>query len=57
MNINQPLLMEIKHEAAKTRKMLERVPFEQAAWKPHDKSTALGALDTHIARVPTWIER
>ncbi|HXB10465.1 MAG TPA: DinB family protein [Bacteroidia bacterium] len=57
MNINQPLLMEFKHEAAKTRKMLERVPFEQATWKPHDKSTALGALATHIARVPTWIER
>lgn len=49
--------MEFKQEMAKTRKMLERVPFDKATWKPHDKSSTLVSLATHVARVPTWVER
>jgi hypothetical protein len=29
-------------EMASTRKLLERVPSDKAAWKPHDKSFSLG---------------
>jgi uncharacterized damage-inducible protein DinB len=57
MAVKDGMLMELKHEAANTRKMLERVPFEKAAWKPHEKSHSLSSLATHIARLPTWVER
>jgi uncharacterized damage-inducible protein DinB len=44
-------LPEFDHEMKTTRSLLERVPFENAAWKPHDKSTGLGALASHIANL------
>ena len=50
--MNQALLAEIGHEYGNTRKLLERVPFEQYNWKPHEKSTSLGKLATHIAAIP-----
>ena len=43
------LLPEFDSEMATTRRLLERVPEAQAAWKPHPKSTAVGALAQHIA--------
>lgn len=49
--------MELKHEAANTRKMLERVPFDKATWKPHEKSKSLVELADHITRVLAWVER
>jgi uncharacterized damage-inducible protein DinB len=57
MAMKDGMLREFKHEMEGTRKMLERVPFENRAWKPHDKSHELHALSTHIARIPTWVER
>ena len=57
MALNIALLKELEHEAAKTRKMLERVPMEKADWKPHEKSYSLGSLAIHIARLPSWVER
>ncbi len=57
MSINQSLIAELKHESANTRKMLERVPFDKTDWKPHEKSTALGRLATHIAETPIWVNR
>lgn len=53
--LNQSLIPEFKHEAASTRKMLERVPFEKADWKPHQKSFSLGRLATHVAEIPHWM--
>jgi len=55
MNLNEPLLAELKHEAASTRKMLERVPAESFGWKPHEKSMALMQLAGHVARITTWL--
>ncbi|TCJ19265.1 hypothetical protein EPD60_02275 [Flaviaesturariibacter flavus] len=52
--INQSLLPELKHEAASTRKMLERVPFDKWSWKPHEKSMSLGDLATHVADLVNW---
>ena len=52
MNINEALAAELKMEAATTRKLLERVPQDSLAWKPHDKSMALGRLAGHVAELP-----
>lgn len=54
MSVNQQLLAELKQEAANTRKLLQLVPVDNAAWKPHDKSMALGRLAEHIAEIPGW---
>lgn len=48
------LMPEFDHEMASTRKVLERVPEERFDWKPHPKSFSLGALATHVARLPAW---
>ncbi len=48
-------IVEFRSEGAKTRQMLARVPFEKAAWKPHEKSMHLGALAQHITNLPFWV--
>lgn len=55
MNQKETFLKEFVLEAAKTRKMLERVPFDHATWKPHEKSSTLVALAQHIANLPLWV--
>jgi uncharacterized damage-inducible protein DinB len=52
MSQKQAFINELKHESSLTKKMLERVPLENASWKPHDKSYTLGRLATHIAQTP-----
>lgn len=54
MPIARTILAEFNHEMANTRKVLERVPEEQAAWRPHPKSYSLGELAMHIANMPRW---
>ncbi|HEV2148108.1 MAG TPA: DinB family protein [Longimicrobiaceae bacterium] len=51
MPIAQALLPEFDHEMATTRSLLERVPEHRAAWRPHPKSTELGALAIHVANL------
>jgi uncharacterized damage-inducible protein DinB len=46
------LLQELELEARTTRRVLERVPNEHLAWKPHEKARTLGELALHIATVP-----
>ena len=48
------LLPEFDHEMATTRKLLERVPDDRLAWKPHAKSFTLGQLAQHVATIPMW---
>jgi len=55
MGISEALSAELKHEAATTRKMLERVPEDKLDWKPHEKSMTLGTLAGHIAELPGLI--
>jgi uncharacterized damage-inducible protein DinB len=55
MALKDGLIAELKHEAASTKKLLEKVPTESFAWKPHEKSMTLGRLATHIAQTPRWI--
>ena len=49
MTISETLLPEYDQEIATTRQFIERIPAKDAAWKPHPKSAALGALaeDSH----------
>lgn len=55
MNLSEPLIAELTQEAISTRKMLERVPLESFAWKPHEKSTSLVSLASHIADLPGFV--
>jgi hypothetical protein len=57
MPIAQSLLPEFEHEMATTRALLERVPEDRAAWKPHARSTGLGALAAHVAFLPSMAPR
>ncbi len=52
MNHLQPMLEEFVKEAETTKKVLDRVPADKLAWKPHEKSMTLGQLALHIAKVP-----
>ena len=33
---------------------MERVPDDKLDWKPHEKSSALGALAHHVSDIPNW---
>jgi len=54
MPLVDALLPEFDHEIAVTRKLLERVPDDKFAWKPHAKSMSLGQLAQHVATIPMW---
>ena len=53
--LSESLLPEYDHEMATTRKVLERVPDEHLAWKPHEKSFSMQELATHLASIPGWV--
>jgi uncharacterized damage-inducible protein DinB len=55
MSIAETLLPEYDHELATTRRVLERVPETEFAWKPHAKSMTLGQLAGHVANLPWWL--
>jgi uncharacterized damage-inducible protein DinB len=54
-NISQSLLSELDVELPTTRRLLERVPSDKGAWKPHEKSFSLGHLAQLVARMPGWL--
>ena len=54
MAISDALLPEFDNEMTNTRKTLERVPDDKFAWKPHEKSSAMGNLAGHLANLPSW---
>jgi uncharacterized damage-inducible protein DinB len=53
----EPMSGEIAQEAATTRRVLERVPGDKLAWKPHPKSMSLGQLALHVATIPGGVSR
>jgi len=53
----QAMLGEIQQEAATTRKVLERIPENKLAWRPHQKSMTIGQLALHLAQVPGGIAK
>ncbi len=52
MKLSESILMELDQEAQTTKRVLERIPDDKLAWKPHPKSFSLGQLALHIASVP-----
>ena len=46
------MLREFEQETQTTRRVLERVPDNQLAWRPHEKARTLGELALHVAMVP-----
>jgi hypothetical protein len=55
MSLNSGFQGELQHESGNTLKLLERLPEDKFSWKPHEKSTTLGRLATHIAEIPHWV--
>jgi uncharacterized damage-inducible protein DinB len=55
VSLAEQFAAELTREAATTRRVLERVPESQLAWKPHEKSMSLGQLAYHIAILPRSI--
>lgn len=54
MTQGEELLQELTLEAAVTRRFLERVPFDKAEFKLHEKSEQLGHLAIHVAEIIAW---
>ena len=52
MTLAQALLEPYDIEIAMTRRILERVPEDNLAFKPHEKSMPLGKLAVHVATLP-----
>ena len=52
MSATAAFLQEFEHEAKTTPRVLERVPTDKLAWKPHPKSMSLGELALHVAASP-----
>jgi uncharacterized damage-inducible protein DinB len=52
MKLAESILMELDQEAQTTKRVLDRIPDDKLAWRPHPKSFSLGQLALHIASVP-----
>ena len=50
-SVQQNILTELDQELASTRRILERVPYDQADYKPHPKSMSLWQLATHVVNL------
>lgn len=56
-NSLEAVMIEFREEAAITKRVLDRVPGDKLAWKPHEKSMTLGQLAWHVATVPGGLAR
>ena len=54
MTIAELMLPEFDQEMASTRRLLERVPEDKFAWKPHPKSFSMGDLASHVVNMLGW---
>ncbi|HEX7880729.1 MAG TPA: DinB family protein [Candidatus Eisenbacteria bacterium] len=52
-----PMITELEHESAATKRLLESVPADKLEWRPHPKSMTLGQLANHLAGIPGNISR
>ncbi|ACT03739.1 DinB family protein [Paenibacillus sp. JDR-2] len=52
--MKQLIVGDAEHELTITRCILERLPDEHMAWKPHEKSMTLGGLATHLINLLNW---
>ena len=56
MTIADLLLPEFDQEMATTRRVLERVPDDKLSWKPHDRSSSMGDLASHVVNMIKWTD-
>src|SRR5215813_7195604 len=56
MTTSQTITLDYDEEMRNTRKLLERVPLDEAhrGYKPHEKSMPLDYLAVHVAELPGW---
>jgi uncharacterized damage-inducible protein DinB len=54
VSLKQAILAEFDAEVAVTRRVLDRLPDQALAWKPHERSMSLGGLAAHLAQIPHW---
>ena len=57
LSLTESILNEFREEVPATRRVLERIPADKLAWKPHAKSRSLGELAMHVANIPGMAER
>jgi uncharacterized damage-inducible protein DinB len=55
MSISAALLPEFDNEMANTRRAIERVPDSAFGWTPHEKSSSMQELVSHLANLPSWM--
>jgi len=55
MKVTELLLPHYDQEVKNTRRILEVVPEDKFAWKPHEKSMTLGRLASHVAELPSFL--
>lgn len=55
MAVMDTLVAEMDREFPTTRRVLDRVPGDRLAWKPHERSMSLGALAWHLATIPGFV--
>lgn len=51
MAFSDAFLPEFDQEMKTTRSILERVPVDKSAWRPHPKSTPFGTLAAHVVNL------
>lgn len=57
MTIASTLVPELEQESVSTRRVLERIPSDRLAWRPHPKSYSIGQLGLHVALIPADLAR
>lgn len=55
MGLKDSLLVELEKETENTRRILDRLPAEHWDYKPHAKSSSLGALASHVVELHNWV--
>jgi hypothetical protein len=53
----EAILNELRQEADTAKRLLDRVPGDKLAWRPHPKSMSLGQLALHVANIPGDLNR
>lgn len=54
MTIHDAVFADLEAELKTTRRLLERLPNEHLAWRPHERSFTLGDLAAHIINLLYW---
>jgi uncharacterized damage-inducible protein DinB len=56
MSALESMRAELANEARTTRRHLERIPADRFEWRPHPKSSTVGALGAHLVACLAFVE-